>query len=273
MLSTITRQPLRTVKPHLLKTRHSNLQPGNAAWQIAVLQQNAKEKIDQLLKRFETERVQLRTEYKQNAKEEIGRLLKSFETERLQLRTEYKQNAREEIDRLQQNAREEIDRLQQNAKEEKDRLLKKLEQNSNLKAYSSKILNEYLGLKGKLNLRGALEYISITALSLKKIEKRVGTRDRLIALSNTPEFTKILQKVAEERNLIQKEIKAQVEHLYHEVSKIAHGHDGFIIIRSIDLTINERAAIVCFLELLNEWPVPNLIWVEWEVEELTNPLL
>ncbi|KAF8459626.1 hypothetical protein BDZ91DRAFT_785684 [Kalaharituber pfeilii] len=251
MLSTITRRPLHTVTPHLLRTRRSNLQPGNAAWQIAVLQQNAKEEIDRLLKRFETERVQLRTEYKQNAKEEI-------------------------------------DRLQQNAKEENDWLLKKLEikteQYSKLKASSTNILNEYLRLKGKLNLPGALgtenvsvlvrnEYIGNAALSLKKIEKQRGTRDRLIALSNTPDFTKILQKVAEERNLIQKEIKAQVEHLYHEVSKIAHGHDGFIIIRSIDLTINERAAIVCFLELLNEWPVPNLIWVEWEVEELTNPLL
>ncbi|KAF8466352.1 hypothetical protein BDZ91DRAFT_169169 [Kalaharituber pfeilii] len=131
MLSTITRQPLRTVKPHLLKTRRSNLQPGNAAWQIAVLQQ---------------------------------RLLKSFETQRLQEIDRLQQNAREEIDRLQQNAREEMDRLQQNAKEEKDRLLKKLEQNSNLKEYSSKILNEYLRLKGKLNLRGALGTENVSVL-------------------------------------------------------------------------------------------------------------
>ncbi|KAF8471060.1 hypothetical protein BDZ91DRAFT_717552 [Kalaharituber pfeilii] len=285
MLSTIARRPLRTVKTNLpayaniFGTRHLILQPENAAWQIAVLKQNAKEEIDRLLKSFETEK---------------DRLLKMLETQRIQLRTEYKQDAQEKIDqllkisetekdRLLKISETEKDRLLEISKTEKDRLLKKLETGAikaegyittiaNLKTYPTGMLEENLRLKGNFNLRGALEYISNEAQRLHKIEEKGGTSNMLMALSNTKDFTKILQRVAEERNLIQKEIKAQVPHLYHGVSKFAHGNDRHIIIRTHNLTVNERAAIVCFWKLQNEWPVPRLTWEE-EKEKSTNPPL
>ncbi|KAF8454047.1 hypothetical protein BDZ91DRAFT_748359 [Kalaharituber pfeilii] len=274
MLSTIARRPLRTVKTNLpacaniFGTRHVNLQPDNAAWQIAVLKQNAKEEIDRLLKRFETQRIQIQTECKQDAQEEIDRLLKISETEK---------------DRLLKISETEKDWLLKMLEMEKDRVFKMWETGAikaegyittiaYLKASSSRMLEENLRLKGNFNLRGALEYIGHAALCLDKIKTKGGTNDRLMALSNTEDFTKILQRVAEERNLIQKEIKAQVPHLYHGVSKIAHGNDSHwrMIIRTHDLTVNERAAIVCFLKLQNEWPVPSLTWEEEEEEESTN---
>ncbi|KAF8457032.1 hypothetical protein BDZ91DRAFT_744674 [Kalaharituber pfeilii] len=296
MLSTIARRPLRTVKTNLpayaniFGTRHLILQPENAAWQIAVLKQNAKEEIDRLLKSFETEkdrllkmletqRIQLRTEYKQDAQEKIDqvltekdRLLKMLETQRIQLRTEYKQDAQEKIDQVLKTSETEKDRLSKMLETGAIKAEGYITTIANLKTYSTTMLEENLRLKGNFNLRGVLEYIGNEAQRLHKIEKKGGACDRLMALSNTEEFTKILQRVAEERNLIQKEIKAQVPHLYHGVSKIAHGNDSRMIIRTHDLTVNERAAIVCFLKLQNEWPVPSLTWEE-EGEESTNPLL
>ncbi|KAF8453078.1 hypothetical protein BDZ91DRAFT_768284 [Kalaharituber pfeilii] len=142
-----------------------------------------------------------------------------------------------------------------------------------MKANLSKIKEMNLWLKGKFNLCGALgtenvsvhminECIGDEALFLQKIEEQGGTSDRLIALSNTPDFKMVLRRVAKERNLIEKEIEAQIAHLYHRVSKITHRNGDYIVIRSKDLTINERAAVVCFFELQNEWLVPLSSWRE-----------
>ena len=84
-------------------------------------------------------------------------------------------------------------------------------------------------------------------------------------LAQLPEFTAVLHKEVEARNLDFKDVMACVGRLYEKVSNRTNGNDDTfndsIIVRATKFTDDERAALVILLKLQGNWPYP-LWWRE-----------
>lgn len=105
------------------------------------------------------------------------------------------------------------------------------------------------------------------SVELIHVPPKAGVQAGLNALAATPEFDKILWRVANQRGCVYEQVFDRTKHLYDEVSKHAHGNDMLIVVRAIDFIPNECAAVIAYLELQSTWK-----WhLDWIVEEKPLP--
>ncbi|PUU80420.1 hypothetical protein B9Z19DRAFT_1079508 [Tuber borchii] len=123
--------------------------------------------------------------------------------------------------------------------------------------------SERMKLEGNYNVRGALERIVYLAKLEKKVPPTVGVQEGLDKLAQSNEFTAILHKEVSARRLSVTDVMASVSHLYDEVCNRTNGnHDiGSLIIVKTKFNDNERAALVIFLKVQDNWKKP-LEWME-----------
>ncbi|CUS09335.1 unnamed protein product [Tuber aestivum] len=128
------------------------------------------------------------------------------------------------------------------------------------------ILSEKMWLERNFNIRGALERIVYQYKHPKDIWSSKGIQQVLNEIAKTKAFDAVLQKEVQTHRLVRERVMDCVHNIYHEVSKHAHGNDGMILVRAIDFTRNERAALVAFLRLQSTWKNP-LSWQEIELSD------
>ncbi|KAG0135080.1 hypothetical protein HOY82DRAFT_537014 [Tuber indicum] len=127
-----------------------------------------------------------------------------------------------------------------------------------LYGYTEKMMQAH-----NFNVRGALVF---NARLDKKIDSKVGTQKGLNELAQKTEFKEILDKEVQERHLVYSDVEQCFPHLYDHVSMNistnGYGNDCMIIvIRVLDFSPNERAALVALLKLQKNWYNP-LGWQE-----------
>jgi len=94
----------------------------------------------------------------------------------------------------------------------------------------------------------------------KKIPPNGGTQQGLDKLAQMTEFTMILDREVQARQLDVKDVMVAAHHLYQDVSQSPH-QNGVIVVWASEYPDNTRAALVIFLKLQSNWPCP-LDW--WE---------
>ncbi|PUU72153.1 hypothetical protein B9Z19DRAFT_1069985 [Tuber borchii] len=119
---------------------------------------------------------------------------------------------------------------------------------------------ERMKLEENYSLCGALERMVCLAEWQKKIPPTGETQQGLDKLAQMAEFTMILDKEVQARQLDVKDVIAAASHLYQDVSRSPH-QKGVIIVMASEYPDNTRAALVIFLKLQSNWPRP-LDW--WE---------
>lgn len=97
------------------------------------------------------------------------------------------------------------------------------------------------------------------------------TQQGLNELAKTGEFTTILHQEVQARKVNVMDVMAWVDDIYYEVSKRTKGNDdtvndNIIIVRTAKFNDNERAALVAFLKVQDNWPNP-LVWKERNMQE------
>ena len=98
----------------------------------------------------------------------------------------------------------------------------------------------------------------------KKVPPTADIQQGLCELAKSGEFTTILHEEVQARKLDVMDVMACVDDLYYEVSKRTNGNDDTvndIIVRTAKFNDNERAALVTFLKVQDNWPNP-LDWKE-----------
>jgi len=96
----------------------------------------------------------------------------------------------------------------------------------------------------------------------KKIPLTAGIQEGLGKLAQRREFTAILHQEVEARKLDVWHVMASLNDLYCLTSYRTNGNDGaIIIVKEVQFTGGERAALVCLLKLQSSWPCP-LAWKE-----------
>jgi len=99
----------------------------------------------------------------------------------------------------------------------------------------------------------------------KKIPPTALRQQGLDKLAQLHEFTGVLHKEVQARNLDVKDVMACFDHFYKKVSNRTNGNDDTfndsIIVRATKFTDNERAALVTLLKIQSNWPHP-LKWRE-----------
>lgn len=98
-----------------------------------------------------------------------------------------------------------------------------------------------------------VERICYQAVLEKKIDSAGGVQTRLDELAKTPEFQKIYRREIEAHGLTLPDVERCRRNIYHELSKHAHGNDGVLQIRHKDFTVNERAAVLAYYKMQDEW--------------------
>jgi len=98
----------------------------------------------------------------------------------------------------------------------------------------------------------------------KVILDKAGVQAKLNALAQTPEFKQILREVVEDHNLVLRDVQQCVDKIYHEVSKHAHGNNGFIVFEESQFARGEMGVLTSFFRLQSKWDNP-LDWkAVWE---------
>ena len=95
----------------------------------------------------------------------------------------------------------------------------------------------------------------------QKVPPTAGVQQGLRKLTQSSEFTTILNKEVEDRKLDAGDVMAGVSHLYQKASNCTNGNDDIITIRATKFNDNERAALAVFLKIQSNWPNP-LSWKE-----------
>ncbi|CUS07026.1 unnamed protein product [Tuber aestivum] len=145
---------------------------------------------------------------------------------------------------------------------EREKELRKMDiECKELKKQTLRVLSEKMWLEQNFNIRGALEQIVYQFREPEDIRSSKGIQKGLDEIAETGDFIAVRDKVVQERGLERERVIACIHSIYHEVSKHAHGNDGTIVVRAIDFTPNERAALVTFLKLQSTWKNP-LVWQE-----------
>lgn len=99
----------------------------------------------------------------------------------------------------------------------------------------------------------------------KWIKPSIGVQSRLDALATTQEFQKIYIREIEARGLMKPDVERCRRHIYHDLSKHAHGNDGVIQVRHADFTVNEVTAVVAYYKIQDNWK-DCIQWEEHIVE-------
>jgi hypothetical protein len=109
-------------------------------------------------------------------------------------------------------------------------------------------LNEYVLLylqqKGKVNIRGALEFCFQEILkNTKTLNIKEPINVALQSLQNKTEFNKIFNEKCENKKLRKEDVSKCLGGLYHNASKEFHGKEETIIIYENSWVENERVAL------------------------------
>ena len=110
------------------------------------------------------------------------------------------------------------------------------------------------------------ERIAQEAQGQKEKKGTPGKEATLAAIAKSAEFTAILNEEARFRGLKPEKIRSCVCSLYGKLSAHAHGVEQPVVIGNMNLSPNERAALIVLLKLQDKWPKP-LSWREEEEEE------
>ncbi|PUU72404.1 hypothetical protein B9Z19DRAFT_1197583 [Tuber borchii] len=80
----------------------------------------------------------------------------------------------------------------------------------------------------------------------------------LYELSRHPEFTKVLREEVEARGLVLEDVDTCVREIYWDLlpSPPSYDRDETIVIRDVDFTAEQRAALVTFMKVLDKWEFP-----------------
>ncbi|PUU77972.1 hypothetical protein B9Z19DRAFT_1065434 [Tuber borchii] len=119
---------------------------------------------------------------------------------------------------------------------------------------------ERMKLERYHNLCGAIARMVRLAEWENKIPPDGGTQQGLDRLAQLSEFTIILDKEVQVRQLVAKDVIASVHHLLDRLIHRRRGNAD-IIVRASEWKDNERAALVTFLTLQSNWLLP-LAWIE-----------
>ncbi|PWW73238.1 hypothetical protein C7212DRAFT_347240 [Tuber magnatum] len=183
--------------------------------------------------------------------------------ERLQQqRRELVQETRELLQETNQQRAQELRELRQEyqalVSERQLKLDAKIQENRDLLHAVLQQKNHGLWLARNFNVRGALERIAFQATLQKMIRVNAdsGVQPRLNLLAGLPKFNAILHQEVLQRGLVKSQTNTALKHIYHEVSKHAHGNDGLIVVRTTDFTPAELAVLVSFLKLQDQWQYP-----------------
>jgi len=85
------------------------------------------------------------------------------------------------------------------------------------------------------------------------IPKLVDVESEIYVLTKIPEFTEILHKEAQARGLVFEDVLECARSLYVKLLPPACDHDDTVVIRDVDFTEKERAALVTFMKVQSEW--------------------
>jgi len=98
-----------------------------------------------------------------------------------------------------------------------------------------------------------------------KVSPSIYVQQGLDKLAKLPEFTAALYREVQARNLAIKDVMACVDNLYRKVYDQMKGNDDIFIniiyVRPTQFSENERAAIVTFLKVQDNWINP-IYWRE-----------
>ena len=81
----------------------------------------------------------------------------------------------------------------------------------------------------------------------------------LYALCRQPEFTKVLREEVETRGLVFKDVDECVRSIYWDLLPPPPSYDRneTIVIRDVDFTPEQRAALVTFMKVQSKWSCPS----------------
>lgn len=86
-----------------------------------------------------------------------------------------------------------------------------------------------------------------------RIQNIGGVQRQLDALATTHDFGSIYRREIAARKLTMKDVERDRRNIYHELSKHAHGNERTILIRRMDFTPNEVAAVVSYYKMQDAW--------------------
>ncbi|CUS06754.1 unnamed protein product [Tuber aestivum] len=118
---------------------------------------------------------------------------------------------------------------------------------------------ERMKTEKKSDLRGVLELLVYCAYYRDQLREFNGMQDSLIQLGAKPDFFYYLEKEALARTLAPIDVAPSIFTLYQAVQKRRYPTSMIVFIRTRDFSFHERAALVAFMRLQDEW----LKAVEW----------
>jgi len=77
----------------------------------------------------------------------------------------------------------------------------------------------------------------------------------LYELAEQPEFTKVLHEEVQARGLVREDVAARARSIYFDLLPPSPScdRDETIVIRDVDFTAEERAALVTFMKVQSKW--------------------
>jgi hypothetical protein len=108
--------------------------------------------------------------------------------------------------------------------------------------------HEVLGLLAKRNIRGALEHIA-SRLGQNMKDGKGGVQNKLDRLAYDKSFTDLVHQIADQHNLVEKDMMTCLRNMYHSFSKDMHGSESHVYIRVRDISSPaERAVLAAIFE-------------------------
>ncbi|KAG0637884.1 hypothetical protein HOY80DRAFT_1081617 [Tuber brumale] len=125
-------------------------------------------------------------------------------------------------------------------------------------------------LEENFNIRGAIESIVYRAENKAETKHSHGIQARIDKMAKLEDFKTALSRTVRDRRLVLSDVEDCVHHVYHELSKHAHGNNGSIVIRHKDHTKNEVAALVAIFKAQAAGP-GRIAWREDPPSEEDRP--
>ncbi|CUS09336.1 unnamed protein product [Tuber aestivum] len=126
--------------------------------------------------------------------------------------------------------------------------------------------NQIMQLKRNFNPCTALERIANHGRIGNKTKRQETIQSALDELAKGKNFRAILREEVESRRLVEENVMECVHKLYDTASEHATARSTTVVVRASEFAINERAALVVFLKLLDAWGDP----LGWREEKLPN---
>ncbi|CUS12690.1 unnamed protein product [Tuber aestivum] len=168
--------------------------------------------------------------------------------------TSYYGRAREKVNR----------RFQQFVTNQQDLYKYKTNRLVDLDAMILKEKIERMKTEKKSDLREVLELLVYCAYYRDQLREFNGMQDSLIQLGTKPDFFYYLGGEALARTLAPRDIEPCIFYLYQAVQRRRCPPSGVVFIRTRDFSFHERAALVAFMRLQDEW-LKEVDWHEVRV--------